>query len=86
MEKKLQHVASLTAGNNHTGARWYVADLYPYLSLYKRKFELIDKLSEIEGCMPALLGHYRENVTGQMLHEIEKNEGFEIKNRIKANL
>lgn len=86
MENKLKHIAMLTDSNNHNGARWYIADLYPYLSLYKRRFELIDKLSEIEGCMPKLLVDYRENVTLQMFHEIEKHEGFEIKNKIYSNL
>ncbi len=86
MEKKLQHIANLTDSNNHGGARWYVADLFPYLSVYKRKFELIDKLHEIEGSMPKLLLDYRENVTLQMFHEIEKHEGFEIKNKIYSNL
>lgn len=86
MEKKLKHIALLTDSNNHGGARWYVADLFPYLSMYKRKFELIDKLHEIEGSMPALLKAYRDNVTGQMFHEIEKHEGFEIKNKIYSNL
>lgn len=82
MENKLKHIKELTAGNNHTGALWYVADLFPYLSLYKRRFELIDKLSEIEGSMPALLREYRDNITLQMFHAIETNEGFEIKNKI----
>ena len=82
MQNKLKHIKELTAGNNHTGARYYVADLFSYLSLFKRRFELIDKLSEIEGCMPKLLLDYRENITKQMLHEIEKREGFEIKNKI----
>lgn len=76
----------LTAGNNHGGARWYVADLFPYLAKYKRQFELIDKLSEIEGCTPKLLLDYRENVTGQMFHEIEKQEGFEITDKIHSYL
>lgn len=86
LEIKLKHIASLAGGNNHHGARWYTADLFPYLALYKRQFALIEELCAIEGCLPALLGAYRENVTLQMLHEIEKNEGFEIKNKIKANL
>lgn len=86
MEQKLKHIKELTAGNNHTGARYYVADLFPYLSLFKRRFELIDKLAEIEGYMPKLLLDYRENITKQMFHEIEKNEGFEVKNKIYSYL
>lgn len=86
MDKKLEHIKTLTAGNNHNGARWYVSDLYPYLSKYKRQFELIDKLSEIEGHMPKLLIDYRDNITLQMFHTIETREGFEIKNQIKACL
>lgn len=85
-KQKLKHIADLTASNNHGGARWYVADLFPYLALYKRKFELIDKLHEIEGSMPRLLIDYRENITKQMFHEIEKHKGFEIKNEIYAQL
>lgn len=86
MKDKLEYIASLTGSNNHGGARWYVADLFPYLAVYKRKFELIDKLHELEGSIPKLLSDYRENVTLQMFHEIEKNEGFEIKNKIYSNL
>ena len=85
-KEKLKHIADLTNGNNHGGARWYVADLFPYLAIYKRQFELIDKLHEIEGSMPYLLSQYRDNVTLQMFHEIEKHEGFEIKNKVMACL
>lgn len=83
MDQKLEHIKTLTAGNNHTGARYYVADLFPYLSLFKRRFELIDKLAEIDGYMTELLRAYRDNITLQMFHEIETNEGFEVKNKIK---
>jgi hypothetical protein len=86
MEQKLKYIALLTDSNNHGGARWHVTDMFSYLALYKRKFELIDKLHEIEGSMPILLSEYRNNVTLQMLHEIEKHEGFEIKNKIIACL
>lgn len=84
MQIKLNHIRKLTDINNHGEARYFIADMFPYLSQYKKQFELINKLHAIEGHMPKLLSDYRENITKQMFHEIEKNEGFEIKNKILA--
>lgn len=85
-EKKLKHIADLTNGNNHGGARWYVADLFPYLALFKRRFELIDKLHEIDGSLHYDLMNYRSHITNEMLDIIEKKEGVEVANKINACL
>lgn len=77
MEQKLKHIATLTAGNNHGGARWYVADLFSYLALYKRRFELIDKLHELDGSMNYDLSNYRQHITHEMLDIIERKENKE---------
>jgi len=84
MENKLKHIAELTGSNNHNGARWYISDLFPYLSLYKRRFEMIDKLHEIDGSLHHYLSLYRNHVTDEMLDIIERNEGIDIKNKIYA--
>jgi hypothetical protein len=81
---KLKHIAELTNNNNHGGARWYVADLYPYLALYKRRFELIDKLHEIDGHLAYELMEYRNDITRNMIRDIESKEGQEVAKEINA--
>lgn len=82
LEAKLSHIAHLTDSNNHGGARWYIADLFPYLSLYKRRFELIDKLHEIDGSMDSDLAKYRSSVTSEMMDAIERKEGKELAEKV----
>ena len=86
METKLKHIKELTNSNNHGGARWYVADLYPYLALYKRRFELIDKLHEIDGSLHIELMTYRNDITKKMIRDIAELEGLEVAKQINSCL
>lgn len=81
-KEKLKHIASLTNSNNHGGARWYVADLFPYLAQYKRRFELIDKLHEIDGHLNFKLMEYRNDITRDMVRTISHKEGIEVAKEI----
>lgn len=87
MEKeKLQHIAGLIDENAHGQAREYIARQFEYCKKFENILHKINEIHEIEGSMPMLLSEYRVNITGQMLHEIEKHEGFKIKNEIMAVL
>lgn len=78
MKKKLSHIAHLTNSNNHGGARWHVADLFPYLALYKRRFDAIDELHKLDGSMNFNLLVYRNNTTHNMLKEISNHESKDL--------
>lgn len=85
-KEKLETLASMTNNNAHGLARIYIAKHFEYLKKYENILQNINNIHEIEGSMPILLSEYRENITKQMLHEIEKHEGFEIKNEIMGHL
>lgn len=86
MEQKLKHIATLTNSNNHTGARWHMADLFPYLSLYKRRFDLISELQSLDGKLIHGLSLYRNEITHDMLKEIHTHESKETLEAIQEVL
>lgn len=85
-KEQLAHVSELTRSNNHTKARIVIASCFPYLAQYKKAFEAIETICNIEKYLPYSLSTYQGEKTAQMIHQIKLTEGQEIVNLIYQTL
>lgn len=84
--KELCHkVSELTDNNCHTEALEVIARYFDYRDFYKR-FELIEKLHDIERAMPTDLSQYRSRLSRELFQKIEKEHGTEVKDLIYQSL
>jgi len=70
----LKHLAELTDNNNHTEARIYVADYFPFLGSFKNRFQKINDIHKIEGSINNHLDNYRNELTDKMFQRLSSTE------------
>ena len=78
-------IAGQTDQNNHTGAKITIASFFG-LSKFKKIFQLIDQIHDIEGSMPYDLGKYRTSKGCEMMEVIKRLHGDEIYKKVYQSL
>ena len=65
-QKDIEIIANLTDNNCHTESLEKIARMFD-LRQYYRRFELIEKLHDIEGSMPTDLAQYRSRLSRELM-------------------